>query len=46
LKTVSSGRSLDGSTIQYDLPELERAVQAMAETLSAEHQQDEDPPAK
>ena len=34
------------ATVDNDLPELERAVQALAETLPAEDQQDENPPAK
>ena len=33
------------ATVDNDLPELERAVHALAETLPAEDQQDEDPPA-
>ncbi len=32
------------STVDNDLPELERAVQAMAATLPADDQQEEDPP--
>ena len=32
------------ATVDNDLPELERAVQALAETLSAEEQQEEGPP--
>ena len=32
------------ATVDNDLPELERAVQVLAETLSAEEQQEEDPP--
>jgi hypothetical protein len=31
------------STVDNDLPELERAVQAMAATLPADDQQEEDP---
>ncbi len=31
------------ATVDNDLPELERAVQALAETLPVEEQQDEDP---
>ena len=34
------------ATVDNDLPELEGAVRALAETLPAEDQQDEDPPAK
>jgi uncharacterized protein with HEPN domain len=34
------------ATVDNDLPGLERAVQALAETLPAENQQDEDPSAK
>jgi uncharacterized protein with HEPN domain len=34
------------ATVDNDLPELERAVQALAKTLPAEDQQDENPPAK
>ena len=34
------------ATVDNDLPELERAIQALAETLPAEDQQDENPPAK
>jgi uncharacterized protein with HEPN domain len=34
------------ATVDNDLPELERAVQALAETLPVEEQQDRDPPAK
>jgi uncharacterized protein with HEPN domain len=34
------------ATVGNDLPELERAVQALAETLPVEEQQDRDPPAK
>jgi uncharacterized protein with HEPN domain len=34
------------STVDNDLPELERAVQSLMETLSAEDQQDENPSAK
>jgi uncharacterized protein with HEPN domain len=34
------------TTVDNDLPELERAVQALARTLPVEKQQDEDPPAK
>ena len=34
------------ATVDSDLPELERAVQALAETLPVEEQQAEDPPAK
>jgi uncharacterized protein with HEPN domain len=34
------------ATVDSDLPELERAVQALTETLPVEEQQDEDPPAK
>jgi uncharacterized protein with HEPN domain len=34
------------ATVDTDLPELERAVQAMAETLPVEDQQGEDPPAR
>jgi uncharacterized protein with HEPN domain len=34
------------ATVDNDLPELERAVQALAVTLPAEDQEDEDPPAK
>ena len=34
------------ATVDNDLPELERAVQALAETLPVEDRQDEDPPAK
>ena len=33
-------------TVDNDLPQLERAVQALAATLSAEDQQEEDPPAQ
>ncbi len=33
------------ATVDNDLPELERAVQALAETLPVEAQQDEGPPA-
>jgi uncharacterized protein with HEPN domain len=32
------------ATVDNDVPELERAVQALAETLSAEEQQEEGPP--
>jgi uncharacterized protein with HEPN domain len=32
------------ATVDNDLPELERAVQALAETLPAEEQQEEGPP--
>ena len=32
------------ATVDNDLPELERAVQALAETMPVEDQQDEDPP--
>ncbi|MGH3419134.1 MAG: HepT-like ribonuclease domain-containing protein [Streptosporangiaceae bacterium] len=32
------------ATVDNDLPELERAVQALTETLSAEEQQEEGPP--
>jgi hypothetical protein len=32
------------ATVDNDLPELERAVQALAETLSADEQQEEGPP--
>jgi uncharacterized protein with HEPN domain len=32
------------ATVDNDLPELERAVQALAEILPAEDQQEEDPP--
>lgn len=32
------------ATVDNDLPELERAVQAMAATLPADDQQEEDPP--
>ena len=34
------------ATVDNDLPELECAIQALAETLPAEDQQDENPPAK
>ena len=34
------------ATVDNDLPELQRAVQALTETLPAEDQQDEDPPAQ
>jgi uncharacterized protein with HEPN domain len=34
------------ATVDNDLPELERAVQALAETLPVEDRQEEDPPAK
>jgi uncharacterized protein with HEPN domain len=34
------------ATVDNDLPELERAVQSLAETLPVEKQQDEDPTAK
>ena len=34
------------ATVESDLPELERAVQALAATLPAESQQEEDPPAQ
>ena len=34
------------ATVDNDLPELERAVQALAETLPARDQQDEDPLAR
>jgi uncharacterized protein with HEPN domain len=34
------------STVDNDLPELERAVQSLAETWPAEDQQDENPPAE
>ena len=34
------------ATVDNDLPELERAVQSLAETSPAEDQQDENPPAK
>ncbi len=34
------------ATVDHDLPELERAVQALAETLSVEDKQDEDPPTR
>jgi uncharacterized protein with HEPN domain len=34
------------AAVDNDLPELERAVQALAETLPVEEQQDEDPRAK
>jgi hypothetical protein len=33
-------------TIDNDLPELERAVQSLAETLPAEDEREEDPPAQ
>ena len=32
------------ATIDNDLPELERAVQALAESMPAENEQEEDPP--
>jgi uncharacterized protein with HEPN domain len=32
------------ATVDTDLPELERAVHALAETLPVEEEQDEDPP--
>ena len=34
------------ATVDNDLPELERVVQALAATLSVEDEQDEDPPAQ
>jgi uncharacterized protein with HEPN domain len=34
------------ATVYNDLSELQRAVQALTETLPAEDQQDEDPPAQ
>jgi uncharacterized protein with HEPN domain len=34
------------ATVNNDLPELERAVQVLAETLPAEDQQEENPPTK
>jgi len=34
------------ATVTNDLPELERAVQTLAETLPVEDPQDEDPPAE
>ena len=34
------------ATVDNDLPELERAVNALAETLPAEDRQSEDPPTK
>ena len=33
------------ATVENDLPELERAVQALTEIMPAEDQLDEDPPA-
>ena len=34
------------ATVDNDLPELERAVQSLAETLPAEDEHEDDPPAK
>jgi uncharacterized protein with HEPN domain len=34
------------ATVDYDLPELERAVQALTKSLPAGDQQDEDPPVR
>jgi uncharacterized protein with HEPN domain len=34
------------ATVETDLPELERAVQALAESSLAEDEQEEDPPAQ
>ena len=34
------------ATVDNDLPELERAIHALAETLPAENEQEEDPPAQ